>query len=408
MSSSQFDKRIDPLIDAYRQASELEAQAPSARPGAALRAAVLAHARVVAQSAATADPKLAVNEAFRATPAANESRPIWRIAAGVVLGLAGMWIYQLTRPGTLGEASVAVMSTPQAAKSMPIEADESKAAPVAPVTAGAPPPVVPANSPNAPRGAPAPQETTVAVAALPPSASAPTPATATAARETVSRERASGTGNNTGIMRPRHSVEDASRSDTAVALAKVDTPARRAEQAVPVAAQTAVTAAPVAPAAAAPAAAAATTSAIPEVAASEPFGETAVASVEMQKFTRPSAAARTAITGAPSAKAAVPPNAFPASTSGTGASAAAPPASPVASPQSAAGGSAAMRQGVVSTPDAAMFAAIRAGNLHATRAALARGANVNARDETGRSALQIARERNDPDMLKTLELAGAK
>lgn len=70
-----------------------------------------------------------------------------------------------------------------------------------------------------------------------------------------------------------------------------------------------------------------------------------------------------------------------------------------------------MRPGVTgagTTPDAAMFSAIRAGNVYALRAAIARGANVNARDEVGRSPLQIARERNDADVLKVLELAGAK
>ena len=55
-----------------------------------------------------------------------------------------------------------------------------------------------------------------------------------------------------------------------------------------------------------------------------------------------------------------------------------------------------------------MFSAIRAGNLNALRAAIARGANVNARDEAGRSALHIARERNDTEMVKALDLAGAK
>lgn len=55
-----------------------------------------------------------------------------------------------------------------------------------------------------------------------------------------------------------------------------------------------------------------------------------------------------------------------------------------------------------------MFSAVRVSNVNALRAALARGANVNARDEAGRSALQIARERNDGEMAKALELAGAR
>lgn len=67
-----------------------------------------------------------------------------------------------------------------------------------------------------------------------------------------------------------------------------------------------------------------------------------------------------------------------------------------------------MRQGVATTPDASMFNAIRIGNVNAFRAAIMRGANINARNEAGRSALQIARERNDAEMVKALELAGAK
>ena len=65
-------------------------------------------------------------------------------------------------------------------------------------------------------------------------------------------------------------------------------------------------------------------------------------------------------------------------------------------------------QSVASTPDAALFGAVRIGNINAMRAALARGANVNARDEAGKSALHIARERNDTEMVKALDLAGAK
>ena len=67
-----------------------------------------------------------------------------------------------------------------------------------------------------------------------------------------------------------------------------------------------------------------------------------------------------------------------------------------------------MRQGLTTSPDATLFSAARTGDIGALRAALARGANVNARDETGRTPLQIARERNDSAIVKVLELAGAK
>ena len=407
MSSSPIDTRRDPLVDAYRQASALEALATNARPSAALRAAVLAHARVVAQSAATAEPKLAVSDAVRATPAANESKPVWRMVAGVVLGLAGMWVYQLTRPDSLGEANVAVMTAPQSAKSVATESAQSTVArtspvaPVAPVSAGAPSPVAPASSTPAITGAPAQQETTVAVAALPKPALTPAPA----ARASSARERATATSNSAGVSEPRDGLAGAARSDQSVALATAETSRKRAEQSAPVAAEQTAPAAPVATAVASPAAVA-TTSAIPEVATSEPFGETAVAAAEMRKATRPSAVARTAAVAAPAAAS---PNAFPATTSGAMVAAAAPPAAPAANPPSAAvGASAAMRQGVVSTPDAAMFSAIRGANVNALRAALARGANVNARDETGRRALQIARERNDAEIVKALESSGAK
>ncbi len=386
MSSSHTDERIDPLIDAYRQASELEAQNSGARPSAALRAAVLAHARVVAQSVATDEPKLAVSDAVRATPAANESRPIWRIAAGVVLGVVGLWVYQLTRPGSIDEANVAVLSAPQNAKATAAESAVAAAAPVASVAAGASGAVGPARS--AAVAAPAQQKTAVAAATSSKAATGP--------RDTSARERLSATSTSAGVMGPRDGVVDAARSDPSVALAKADAPATRAEQASQAAGPTAVavTVAPVA---------AATTSAIPEAGASEPLGETIVASAEMRKATRPSAVAR-----APAVVAA-PPNAFPATGSGAMAAAAPPPAAPAASPQAAAaGGNAAMRQGIASTAEAAMFSAIRIGNVNAFRAAFARGANVNARDEAGRSALQIARERNDADMVKALESAGAK
>ena len=405
MSTSNTDKRIDPLIDAYRQASELEAQTTGARPSAALRAAVLAHARVVAQSATTSPPKLAVNEAVLATPAANESRPVWRMVAGVVLGLAGMWVYQLTRSGTTGEANVAVMSAPQSAKSVVTESansPDSSVAPVAPGRIGAASTATPTTSASAKTGGPAQQETTVAIAA--------TQTTASPASPAMTPVPSNAAGINAGAKGLRDSVADAARSDTSIALAKVDAPAKRAEQSAPVAAATAVTAAAtaVAAAAAAPPAAAtsSTSTAIPEVPASEPFRETIVASAETRKAARQGATARPSVAGATAESS---PNAFPATASGAMVAAAPPPAAPAASAQSsAAGGSAAMRQGVLSSPDAAMFSAIRIGNVNALRAALARGANVNARDETGRSALQIARERSDTAMLTALEMAGAK
>ena len=75
MSQSTETTCPDPLLDAYRQASEREGASPSAN----VRAAVLAHARVVAQASGTAAAATGVSQTIRATPAANESKPIWRL-----------------------------------------------------------------------------------------------------------------------------------------------------------------------------------------------------------------------------------------------------------------------------------------------------------------------------------------
>lgn len=396
MSSSQTDKRIDPLIDAYRQASEFEAQDSGARPNTATRAAVLAHARVVAQSASVASAKPTLGSAMLTTPAANESRPIWRIAAGVVLGLAGMWVYQLTRPGTTGEANVAVLSARQSAKTA-AAAGETTGAPMSPAVV-------------APSPATAQPESTVAVA------TPPSPATTVLAapivRAAPSRERVDSPARFGASVAgadgaSRDATTGAARGETSVALAKVAAPLKQTESpaqvaAAPVLAALNPSAATTAVAAAAPTkATGAATSASAESATSEPLGEIAVAAADTRKLARETAS-RAPAAAPPTAP---PPNAFPATTAGAMAQSA---------PQAAASGAIGnmtMRQGVTgggATPDAAMFSAIRVGNVTALRAAIARGANVNARDEAARSALQIARERSDVEMVKALELAGAK
>ena len=390
MNSSQPEKRVDPLIDAYRQASALDAQTSRAGPIAATRAAVLAHARVVAQSVTTAEPKLAVSEAVRATPAANEPKPVWRMVAGVVLGLAGMWAYQLTRPGTTGEANVAVLSAPQSAK-----AGAGTGTGVGAAATAASPAVAPATPAVAPATPVRPQpETTVAVVApvAPvPSGSLAAPAATAAAgapgmRTAPLRERSDSSAPSGGAA--SDIVADSARREQSIAQARVASPLKQAEPAAQIAA---------------PAnAGAAATSTTPETAASEPLGEApvavAVASADTSKRARaPSAPAAVAAPVASAATpvapvaaapvmAAAPPNAFPATSAGVIAQSA---------PRS-------------NAPDTAMFSAIRLGNVGALRAAIARGANVNARDEAGRSALQIARERNDVEMMKALDLAGAK
>ncbi len=416
MSSTQPDKRVDPLVDAYRQASELEAQVSGAGPSAALRAAVLAHARVVGQSASTAEAKPAVSESVRATPAANDSKPVWRMVAGVVLGLASMWVYQLTRPGTTGETNVAVLSAPQSVKAPAAPVDKT-VAPASPVTASPTPP-------------PAQPEASVAVAAPvgPASAGAPAVAAAQTMRTAPLRERedssarAGGSANSpTTVTRgvASDALADATRSEVSVAQAKIAAPLKKAESPAQIAARDASATTAVVATAAPNKATGPATSAVADAATSEPLGEVAVAAADGRKLARaaesraPAATVTVPAAAAPALATAPPPNAFPGVAAGAVAQSAPQPAAPAASPPPsfATSGNAAIRQGVTvagTTPDAAMFSAIRAGNVNALRAAIARGANVNARDEAGRSALQIARERSDPDMLKALDLAGAK
>ncbi len=423
MNAAPGDKRVDPLIDAYRQASELDAQTSGARPSVTVRAAVLAHARVVAQSTRSGAPdesKLAVSEAVRATPAANESKPVWRMMAGVVLGLAFMWVYQLTRSGTTGEANVAVLSAPQSAKS---------AAAAVEMTATTTSPTVVSSKP-----APAQPETTVAVAApagrAPDGApAAPAAATVQAMRTAPLRERAdssarAGAANSPPVViggAGHDTLADAARSEVSVVTSKVATPLKKAESPAQMAAPNPSVATTAVATAAPTKAIGAATSAMPEAATSEPMGEITVASAGTRKLARAAeagapAAAATAPAAAPEAPAlatAPPANAFPATASGVIVQSAPPAAAPAASPSPAFAtrGNAEMRRGagsVGAAPDAAMFSAIRLGNINALRTAIARGANVNARDEAGRSALQIARERNDAEMMKALDLAGAK
>ena len=387
--SESNNVRVDPLVDVYHQASAFD----GARPSDALRAAVLAHARVVAQSASGAGSKSALSDAVRATPAANEPKPVWRMVAGVVLGLVGMWMYQLTRPGTTGEANVAVLSAPPSAKSAVGESPATSAAAAASATAPA------RQGAASPVPAAAQADTAVAVAA---------PATPTA-RALPARERGD-------LARARNAnVADAARNETSVALAKVAAPTVKANVAVAAAVPVPVPApveAAVAAAATAPTRpSAAATSALPDAATAEPIGEVALASADKRK-----SVSRSAETRAPAAAAAPSPNAFPATAASAASAVVASPAAaaspPPAAPTAATG--TAMRQradgavGTVGSPDVAMFSAIRVGNINALRAALARGANVNARDEAGKSTLQIARERNDIEMVKALDAAGAK
>ena len=135
MSQSTETKRPDPLLDAYRQASVRE----GARASANVRTAVLAHARVAAQSSSSSAASNTLSATTRAAPAANESRPLWRLAAGVVIGLVGVWIFQLTRPSATPDTVLATASAPSTHTDK-IRSSESVVAdaPASPPTAAAP------------------------------------------------------------------------------------------------------------------------------------------------------------------------------------------------------------------------------------------------------------------------------
>jgi hypothetical protein len=398
MSQSTETTRPDPLLDAYRQASERD----GALAGENVRAAVLAHARVVAQSSGAAVAATGLTDATLATPAANESKPIWRLAAGVVIGLVGVWIFQLTRPASAPDTTIAVASVPQSDK---VRATES-----APAAAALPEPTVAAATASA--------------------APAPSAAPSAVADSRVARARAEGGGS-------RKPAESA-RAETDVAIARTAPPAEKVDRGVP-------------SLVVGSAAATQSTGTAADAASNESFGETIVASAELRKSAKvalPPLKDQPAMAAAAPRMAAAAPNAFPAQTAEPPIAAAAAPAStppppaalanpPMAAAAAPSAGltngtlagrataaqpstSKASPQAVAKPTDAAsrltqqgeidqaMFRAVRAGELPALRAAIARGANVNAKDEHGRTTLQIARERNDSALVDELQAAGAR
>ena len=368
MSQSTEATRPDPLLDAYRQASVHE----GARASATVRAAVLAHARVVAQwspDAVAATGLSALPEATRATPAANEQRPIWRLAAGVVIGLIGVWIFQLSRPSAAPDTTVAAADVADVVPAA--QADKARAA----VPAGAALPRVPS-----PVAAAAP-EASVAVAAV-----------------SVATDSAQKPANAARARPPEAGLPERNP-------AMANAPAlRELPDRPPVFAGTIVAAAPVVAQTAAPASALtadASTAAMAE--------ELVIASAEVRKSAKaqsgPDASAAAAAVAAPSRAGAS------RAVVARGVSEAPETAPAVAtasrSQRPAQLGDAASR-GRLGEPELAMFTAVRAGDVSALRIAITRGANVNSKDERGRTPLQIARERTDLETIRVLEAAGAR
>lgn len=350
MSQSTETTRPDPLIDAYRQASERD----GARAGANVRAAVLAHARVVAQSAAGAVAANGVAASTRTTPAANESKPMWRLAAGVLIGLVGVWIFQLTRPTAAPDTAVAASAS-------------------ASVRSTAPTVAVPPTAPAPLASLPAPAATVVPEATV----AAATPITKK--DNAVSTTRAA-----------RTTLPEAARPEQNLAVAKAPLPTENLDRP----AVFSMAAAPVLPSAAVASAADASAATLSD--------EVVIASAEMRKSAREGARAEpaTGSAGMNATPRATAPNAFPAAVAG----AAGAPLAPQTSTQM----SEKARTVPISELDLTLFRAVRAGDMVGLRVAISRGANVNSKDEVGRSPLQIARERADSETIKVLETAGAR
>ena len=384
MSQSTETTRPDPLLDAYRQASVRE----GASTGTNVRAAVLAHARVVAQSSGASVATVGVTNATRAAQAANDSKPIWRLAAGVVIGLVGVWIFQLTRPSAAPDTAVAVANV--------------------------------ATEPTAPQPgiARAAEPAVAAATASPPPAAAAAPPVA---KDSAAKP----------VNAAREQQTEAALPEQNLAMARASLLKEKADRAAVFAGAT-VTAAPTATPTAPMSAADASAGAM--------GGEVVIASAEMRKSAKAQSRAEPSSTApvVPALPPAAAPNAFPAQASEVAIAAAPPapatPAAPAAASRAGASGAVAARGEAapanaasaatrpkmsipmndatriapLSESDIAMFRAVSTGDIPALRIAISRGALVNGKDERGRTPLQIARERADVESIKVLEAVGAR
>ncbi len=435
--------RSDALVDAYRQASAHD----DARPSPRVRDAVLAHARVVAQSnsghaAAKSGDLRAMPEAIVIRPAANDRAWYWRAAAGLVLGIAGVWLYRLTtQPAP--ESAVAAASAPAAASPAANEKaarDGNDGANAASAANTAQPVAASAAAPT-PAAVP-PAEAQIAVAGA-----TSTDRAAMGGAKSVARDTAPAT----ALPAKRESAEDLmafnvgrARADSEAGRAKVkaDEPVIALAKPVPSAAPVIPAAPPAPPAPAAPVMAARAPQPFPAspAAAAAPPAEDTIAMAELAKRSTAARAAKTEQPAAATADAAI---ASGVATSGALArneraepradarakavseqamAVATAPAAAPAAPAAAAGAApppmpaaaAPARIGDMTPPmqqgmaNVALFSALRSGQVESVRSAIARGANVNARDDRGRTPLQIAREGNQTEIVRVLEAAGAK
>jgi hypothetical protein len=418
-------KRVDPVVDAYRQASTHEA----AGPKASVRTAVLAHARVVAAANADGAQRVAYTPANVA--AANDHSWMWRAAAGLVLGVLGVLMFQWMQPSG-GNTETTVASAPLAAPSAATGAAPPGATTTAPAQASEPP-----ATPAAAAATPNPAVTN----AEPNAAEKVALAQAMEAADRARANAKSATVESKSVQQERvaaAAAKAARTADAAPALPAsasvanrapvVASPAPAAAEPMVAAASPPPAAAPASPAAPAPVPSSAAGVAVAAAAAAPRYEVAARGDIAMAMPKRAPAGSADSARVAGNTNDAGPaqvmksaskpqfensearrPSASAVASVGATVAADTPRARDVFGAAPAAKTPLApSARGALSAIDADMFRAIRRNDLDAVRAAISRGANVNAKDEGGRSALEIARDDNRDELAEILVAAGAK
>jgi hypothetical protein len=351
------DKKNDPLLARYREASAQEQAEPSAR----VREAVLARAAAVAKAGTQA-------KAPAKTAAANDSVWGWKIAASIaVIGFTGMvaWHYIEAPPLDRADAPAAA-----SAPAIPTDAQKNKADNTLEEMAAAAPPIKPLVEPFRPAPPPAqPAASEKAAGVVMAQRSEPKQTTERVKKPQLAAPEPPSTTveNKMAVVRDQElSVESARRRQPEMSTG--DLPLTAPIASAPAAAPSPATPAPIAAApmakiAAAPAPAAEASAAPPVATAPSQRAESAVVA-------SPARIASGAAARAPSAPARAPISL----------------AAPIESP---------------------LFAAIRSGDAESLRAQLAAGANVNAVMRDGTSALMLAAQRGRSEDVAALLRAGA-